>query len=809
MMKKKEKNKSSKRRITLRVFLGITLIGLSFLLFGATYILRLDAWNNFDASKILDVPKSVLIYDKDGQEVSVLSRTENRIPVSIDLVPDLVKKAFISAEDARFYEHNGIDIIRILGAAWEDIKAGSYVQGASTISQQLIKLSHLTPDKNIMRKLEEAILSYQMETQFEKDEILEMYLNYVYFGGGYYGIEAAARGYFGVHTEDLTVAQGAMLAGILKSPSNYAPHLDMEASVKRRNLILNLMHEYGYIDQQTCTQARSETVSLVHGKQTSQRGYYIDLALQQACEVLHVDMDELLTGGYRIHTALNSELQKYCETAFLNPELFPDQEGVQAAFVLVNTKTSGVEALMGGRESTNALEYNRAVQIRRQPGSVIKPIIAYAPALEEFDYTTVSMLLDEPTDFNGYQPSNFGNRYSGWVTMREAVSKSLNVPAVKVLAEIGVETGKNFAENLGIPFDQQDTSLALALGGFTYGVSPYQIAGSYAAFSAGGIYSTPSLVMRITSDEGEVLYEYQPEQKRVMSEENAYILTSMLESTIQTGTGKRLKTLDIPLAGKTGTTGEDEGGNRDAWMAAYNAEYAGAVWMGYDDASNGQALAQEVTGGTYPALILGNVFSKIYEEKQAPDFVMPDGVQEYKLDQYSLQESHVAVLANALTPQNAIVREVFRVGTEPQGVNEYWVIPSPPTHFSLTLDQTGRPVLSFEPVQTFILYQLFREDRFGNTVLLHEWPGSEGAIEYVDQTAQENEVYVYYVLPLHPQLRINDRPVTGPATQRLTIDLMDADQSREKFFLDIISDMEPISLLKRNDMGTFRCKINI
>ncbi len=763
--------KQKQRGVLKHVLLGCTLLCLSFMLFAAVFVLKLDAWNEFDPGKILDASECLILYDKDGKELSCLYGAQKviRIPVSLSAVPAHVKNALIAAEDARFYEHIGVDFIRILGAAWADIKAGAYVQGASTLSQQLVKLSHLTNEKVLSRKLEEAVLAYQMEQQFSKDEILEMYLNYVYFGGGYYGIEAAARGHFGVSAGELTVAQGAQLIGILKAPSRYAPHLNMENSISRRNLILELMEEYGYLDDDEVLAAKAEPVTLSSNIPEDERNYYIDEALRQACATLDVSMDELLTGGYRIYTGMDTALQAHAQTVLLDETCFPQgAEDAQAALVAINAQNGTVAAMMGGRKNTTALAFNRAVRIKRQPGSVIKPIIAYAPALEEKGYTTVSMVLDERTNFDGYAPDNFGDKYYGWVTLREAVLRSLNVPAVKVLSDIGVDKGMAFAKKLGITFAPEDRSLALALGGFTYGVSPMEIAGAYAAIAAQGAYSTPALNTKITDARGEVIYEYQPERTRVMSEGNAYILTSMLQSTIEEGTGRRLNDLSMQLAGKTGTNGLPNGGNRDAWMAAYNPEYSIAVWMGYDDDLSG-ALPNDATGGTYPALIIKSLFQYLYEDMAAPVFSMPDSVREYRLDGYTLNNQHVAVLANGLTPDKEVVREVFVAGTEPTDMSQYWIVPAPPSNISARLDPSGRPVIAFEPPEAFILYRLYREGADGTTVQLGEWPGSGGGITFTDEAAQPGDAYSYYVVGVHPQLVIAGKQVMGAASRRVTI----------------------------------------
>lgn len=761
------KNKGGILRALRWVLLLMVLAVLGFVLFMAAQLWDLDAWQDFDPANILGAQQSLILYDGENGEILRLHDKEDRVSIPLSDVPDLVQKAFISAEDARFYEHPGVDVIRIVGAAWADIKAGGYVQGASTISQQLIKLSHLTADKTISRKLEEAVLACQMETRYSKDEILEMYLNYVYFGGGYYGIEAAALGYFGVHAKDLSVAQGAMLAGILKSPSNYAPHLDFEASLARRDTVLSLMAEYGYLDDQGLADAKGETMVILHDGTASEEGrnYYVDAALQDAMEILQIDSETLLSGGYRIYTAMDSAIQNQCEAIFQQDDLFPGD--AQGAIVVQEAGTGLIRAMVGGRGAYDtAMAFNRATDIRRQPGSVIKPVIAYAPALEGYGYTAATMLLDEPTTFAEYSPRNFGNKYYGWVTLREAVTRSLNVPAVKVLSDIGVSAGKAFAQSCGIPFDPQDTSLTLALGGFTYGVSPLQIAGAYAAFASQGIYNTPTCIQRITDSTGKELYVYEPENRRVMSEQNAYILTSMLQSAIQEGTGHRLKDLDIPLAGKTGTVGEGEG-NRDAWMACYSADYAAAVWIGYDTSQDG-ALPQDATGGKYPALILEQLFQGLYQDRAPKEFSMPSGVNAYKLDKRTLEMFHEPVLATALTPSSAIQTEVFVEGTQPTAQSSYWVVPSPPGEFRVYLGGDGKPQIAFTGRESFAQYQLYRQKGTESPQLIKTWDG-KGAVTYGDDSALPGCTYTYYILPVHQEMNVGGEQVKGPATKKVTV----------------------------------------
>lgn len=763
---KKENRKGWPGRAVKWLTLAITLLSAAFLLFACVQVFELDALQDFDPDKILDVDQTLIFYDANNQEITRLHGAENRINIDIQSLPSHVTYAFIAAEDARFYAHPGVDVIRIFGAAWADLKAGSYVQGASTISQQLIKLSHLTAEKTMSRKLEEAVLAYRMEQIYSKDEILEMYLNYVYFGGGYYGIETAAQGYFGVPARALTTAQAAMLAGILKSPSAYAPHLDLEASIRRRDMVLGLMEEYGFISAEVCAEARAEKPHILHGTANYRRGYYVDAAFLEAARVLGLSTDELLTGGYRVYTAMDTALQARCEAAMEKEALFPAAD-VQAAVVVQHAGSGFVAALVGGRGESAAFSLNRATDIRRQPGSLIKPVLCYAPALEHGGYTAATMLLDEQTTFGDYTPGNFGAKYYGWVTLRQAATKSLNVPAVRLLSELGVENAKAFAAKMGIVFDETDSSLTLALGGFTYGVSPMMMAGAYNCFASGGVYHTPCLVRAITDAEGTPLYDAATAGERVMREQNAYILNSMLQSVVREGTGRRLGELEMALAGKTGTVGESEE-NRDAWMAAYNPEYTAVVWMGYDSAADG-ALPKEATGGKYPALLLGELFAYLYSEREAPEFTAPKGVVTVKLDAYSLQNRHTAALATALTPTNSILEEVFTAGSEPDTQSEYWTVPLPAGNFAVSMAE-AYPKIEFTPRQSEMTYKLYRRDQAGAVQCVGEWRGSRARVAYLDKETQAGMRYSYYVVPEHPALSINGKRITGPASATYTVE---------------------------------------
>lgn len=743
------------------LLLAVTAAAVLFLLCGAVKTLGMDRWVDFDVYRITGCDRTSIIYDGQSDVVTRLHGVQDRTWVSISELQPSTVYAFISAEDARFFEHEGVDVIRIAGAIVADIKAGSYVQGASTISQQLIKLSHLTSEKTISRKAEEAALAYEMERQYSKEDILEMYLNYVYFGGGYYGIEAAAEGYFGVHASDLTLDQSAMLAGILKSPSGYAPHINYAASINRRNNILRLMRDYGYITDDEKKQASARRPTILHDKNEEYSGYYTDAVTKSAAALMGITVDELIRGGYSIYSAMDSDIQHYCEEMFKNGELFPAEDS-EAAIVVLEPSTGMVVAMVGGRSYTGGISFNRATDIRRQPGSVIKPVIAYAPAFEYLNYTAADMILDEETTFADYTPSNYGNKYYGWVTVREAVTKSLNVPAVKTLSEVGVERAKDFAKRCGIEFDDKDDSLALALGGFTYGVSPLQIAGAYSCFASGGIYNTPTLIKKITDRNGLTVYEYRQDNRRVMSEANAYILTSMLKSVVTEGTGHRLNTLDIPIAGKTGTVGLANG-NRDAWMAGYTPEYTAVVWQGYDSDRLG-LLPSSATGGTYPALMLYELFNHIYPDGRSGDFEKPESVKQYSIDAKTLKKQHKVVLANAMTPQSSRVTEYFTEETAPEDVSGYWAVPGSAQNL-LAVREEGGVMVSFDCPDDFGMYTLWRSEAGKAEKPLMTWNGREGHIEYIDAAVKPGKGYRYRVTVKHEELLIGDEPVEGLTTR--------------------------------------------
>ncbi len=720
------------------------------------FVFDVGHWQQLDLQKILSAPQTSVLYDREGAYVARLQSSQVRYSVPLSSVPEDVQNAFLAAEDLRFYTHPGFDPVRIGGAIVANLKSQRFSEGASTITQQLVKLSHLSSQKTIGRKLEEIYLAVQLEARCTKAEILEMYLNYVYFGRGAYGIEAAAQTYFGVRASQLTLPQGACLAAIIKAPSQYAPHLHPEENRTRQQYILRTMAENGMIDEDALTRALSAELTvreLADGG--AAYGWYADAAMEEARTVLNITADELITGGYHLFTALDTRQQDLIDGEFEKKSSFPsdasDGTPVQGAMASVDVATGAVRALVGGRSYQVQRGFNRATQLRRQPGSALKPLAVYAPAIEYCGYTTASVLNDTPQSFGKYTPRNSGYKYYGNVTVRRALTLSLNVAAVSLLNEIGVENGRRYLSACGIPLDDKDANLSLALGAMTYGVSPVQLAAAYAPFANGGYYRAPYLIERIEDASGNVLYAHADEGRRILSEQSAYLMTSLLQSVTSSGTGAKLSGAGTPVAGKTGTVNMTGGGNRDIWMAAYNSEIATAFWMGFDNPDSQHRLAGWVSGGDHTAALATRFFRSYYANRTKPAFRSADGMVWLKIDRKSIELAGQPMLASSLTPKDYTFSEVFNAANRPWTESNVWSAPRSPSAFYVTHNQKGNPVLVITAADS-ALYRIQR-DCDGESIILNELGGTAGeTLYYTDARASLGVVYTYRVIPINQEL---------------------------------------------------------
>lgn len=751
-MAEKTKAGKAKKRIlmTLLIVLGL----LAVLAAGFVVIFDVPHWQRLDPDRLHALAQTSTLYDADGERMSELRGTENRRVISLSDVPEHTRQAFLAAEDLRFYTHRGVDVVRIFGALRSNLKSGSFAEGASTITQQLAKLTHLSNEKTIRRKLEEIWLALQIEQAYSKDEILEMYLNTVYFGRGAYGIQAAARAYFGVDAGELTLAQSASLAATIKAPSAYAPSSSPGANRTRRLYILATMLENGMITQQEHDEAAQESVwVLAQQEETQVDSWYADEALRESRQLLGLTADEVLSGGFSIYTACRPAIQQAADSAFADSSLFPanakDGTPVQGAMAVIDTDSGAIVAMVGGRDYAVRRGLNRATQMRRQPGSALKPLAVYGPALE-LGYTTASVLLDEKTDFGGYTPRNAGDRYYGRVTIRTALRNSLNTTAVRLLEEIGIDNGVKYLNRFGIPTEDSDRNLSLALGSMTYGVTPVELAAAYVPYANGGVYHEPYCVEKIVSADGRVLFERADSARRVTSEQNAYLMTSLLQSVVSNGTGTRLLSAGTPVAGKTGTVSMT-GGNRDIWMAAYTPELSVAVWMGFDQTDASHKIPNGTTGGRNTASLAAAFLKQVYSGRDKPEFTVPDGIVWLTIDKQALITRGSVVLASDSTPRDYRLSEVFAASNRPYAVSDLWNAPAAPSSFYVAHDAGGYPELHFKTASS-ARYRIQR-DAVGESIILTEIVAGSGQnLTYNDYSAQPGVLYTYRIIPIHEEL---------------------------------------------------------
>lgn len=576
----------------------------------------------------------------------------NHAFASIDSIPDYTKEAFISIEDKTFYQHHGVNYKRIVKAGINNLKSRSLKEGASTITQQLIKNTYLSSEKTFKRKIKEVAIAQKIEKTYAKDKILEFYLNKIYFGNNCYGIESASNYYFSKSAKDLSLEESCMLAGMIKSPAKYSPIKNYNNCIMRRNLVLSQMKEDGKINVQTYNLAKEKPILLtLNTDKINRLNSYSQGALDEAEMILGLPVRQIALNGYKIFTYQNQEKQVTLENAIKSQNIESDSAGI----VIDNDKCA-ISAYIGD-------SYYKVLESQRQPGSCIKPVLVYAPAINEDIIYPCTQLLDEKVTINDYSPKNVGNVYRGYVSAREALSKSINIPAVKVLSYIGIEKGKAYAEELGINFDEKDQSYTLALGGMTYGVNIAELAGAYTSFANNGYYKAPKFISFITDKNNKLVYINKTEGKRVLREDTAYLMTDMLKTCAKSGTAKRLADLETEIASKTGTVGKPNSKeNLDAWNISYTKDQTVGVWLGNLD---NQPISY--AGGNQPTEIVKNYFQSIDDESH---FVKPDSIVERAIDALELNENHRVMLASKLMPERYQQFELFSALNLPHDVSD-------------------------------------------------------------------------------------------------------------------------------------------
>ena len=638
------------------------LFGVAFYLYFAHDLPSIETLKNYKPSTI------TRFYSEDGEIIDKFF-IENREVISLERIPNHLVQAFISGEDARFFQHKGLDYIAILRALFKNIFSGEVVQGGSTITQQVVKSLLLSPERSFSRKIREAILAFKIEKYLSKDEILFLYLNQIYLGHGAYGVAAAAEDYFGKPVEELTLAESALLAGLPQAPSKHSPYNHPEQAKRRQTYVLHRMVEGGFISYGELMKALQTPLKL-----RSVRNPFIE-TVPHFVEYVRRYVEEkygkeaLYKNGLQVYTTIDTDCQRIAQEAVESglKEIEKRQKyssagmplTLEGALICLDLRTGYTKAVVGGRDFKRS-QFNRATQARRQTGSAFKPIV-YASALDK-GYTPASIIVDSPIVFvwgdKKWRPKNFNEKFSGPTTLRNGLTHSINVVTVKIAQNIGTDYIQEYAKKLGISSPLHD-NLSMALGSSS--ISLYELTKAYAVFANQGDSFSPIFIKKILDRDGNLLEENLPlfypkepsDEERILSPQTAYLMTHLLESVVQNGTGWRAKVLGRPVAGKTGTTDQF----LDAWFIGYTPELITGVWVGFDDE---RTLGENETGARVASPIWVTLMSKILKGRPIKDFPIPEGIEFTKINPKTGQMS---------LAKEAIL-ECFKEGTGPaQGVS--------------------------------------------------------------------------------------------------------------------------------------------
>ncbi|WP_079530098.1 penicillin-binding protein 1A [Halobacillus hunanensis] len=682
--KKGTKKPTFKRIVMILLTIGIVLM----IAVGGLFTYYIVTAPELNEEQLSD-PISSKLYDKNGDFITDLAGEQRRTKVSYNDLPPTLIDAVLATEDVRFFEHIGIDFRRIAAAVIANIKEGFGAEGASTITQQVVKRSFLSSDKTLKRKVQEQYLAVKLDQEYSKEKILEMYLNKIYYGQGAYGVAEAAQTYFGKNElSKLTLPEIAILAGLPQRPSAYNPYKNPELAKQRMSVVLSLMVQHGKISEEEAEKARQTNVEDLLAEQTERESPY-KAFIDQVREEVEAKMDgaNIYKDGLKIYTTLDPEAQKYVEQMLGKESTinWPDEK-VETGIAVTDTQTGAVRAIGGGRNYKEG-NFNYATDTQRQPGSTLKPITAYGPAIQYNKLSTYHQIKDEPIDINGYSPNNYDDRFRGWVSTRYALSRSLNIPAVKTLHETGIDKAQKFAEGLGINFKDDQMYLSDAIGGGNAEVSPLQLSGAYAAFGNEGVYNEPYTVRKVEVP-GQGTVDLKPEPKSAMNSYTAYMITSMLQTVMSEGTGTAANVPGLPEAGKTGTTNSetDDGTDivPDSWFSGYTTNYSISIWTGYP---KGYQNLSEATQDI-PKQLFKSVMSHISEGTETSDFQKPGSVEKVEVE----EGSRPAKLPSPYTPESRIVTELFHVDNTPSQVSQVFQKLEPVQDLSASYDTEAQAI---------------------------------------------------------------------------------------------------------------------
>ncbi|MCL6589795.1 MAG: PBP1A family penicillin-binding protein [Firmicutes bacterium] len=581
--------------------------------------------------KLPDPKQATIIYDIHRKEYTRLF-VENRLEIPLNQIPEKVKEAFLAVEDTRFYERSsGIDLRAIFRAIWVNIQGGAYLEGGSTITQQLARSVLLTQKKTLTRKIQEIFLALSIERNYTKSEILERYLNQICFGHGAYGIETASRLFFGKSVTQIQLHQIALLAGLPKNPTGYSPYNHPEAAKGRRSIVLDLMVKYNSITPSEAAAAKNMPLDVIPLAGPKRKApYFVDYIIRLLKGT--IDEEALYTAGYKIYTTIDPLAQEAAEEAIASfTDGKPDTKGIlqpQLALVAMDPRNGYIKAMVGGRDYANT-QLNRVDLSPRQSGSTIKPFV-YTAAIDSRLYTPSTIMMDEELEFatpqGPYKPRNYDGIFRGEITLRAALEQSINIIAIKLVDDLGASRVVKYARQMGLKnlvlstnSVNNDLNLSsLALGGLTKGVTPLELTAAYSPFANQGIYSEPMAVLEVKDGFGNTIFSANPHKQIAIPAATAYLVTDMMKGVILRGTGMQAN-IGRPAAGKTGTTSD----NNDAWFVGFTPDLLAGVWMGNDIKQNPN---QSPIGSGRAARIWRIFMEKALSQTPPSEFIPPAGI---------------------------------------------------------------------------------------------------------------------------------------------------------------------------------------
>lgn len=606
--------------ITLSIIIGLILI---LAIIGISYFFISTNDVKLDLSKLDGNYSNVKIFDDENRQIML--KNSNYTPIS-EVSPYIID-TFVSVEDKRFFKHKGIDITRMCSAAVKNIGSKSLKEGASTITQQLIKNTHLTNDKTFKRKLSEIRLALKLEKQLSKEQIMEKYLNNLYFGSGIYGVHDACLAFFDKLPADVNLSEAAILVGVVKNPAKNSPITNFDGAIDRQKVVFSVLKNNKTYDIKTIENAKNNEIILKNGLIYNKiYKSFINNALFESTLLLNMSEKEIASNGYKIVTYLNQELQEsiYNEMESCNN----DYNFVRAS---IDNNAMGVTSYI-----SNLAQLDK--DISRQAGSIMKPFSVFLPAYENNMINSLTQILDEKVDFNGYSPSNYNNVYHGYVSVKDAVAHSYNIPAVKLLNELGIDASVEFLSRYGINVNNKSKNLTLALGANS--ISPLKIASCYSSIANSGYFEDCKFVKQIIDSDGKIVYSRKNTSFQVVSQDINYLMLDNLFEVAKNGTGKKLKNLPYQIACKTGTVASSNGDNTDAWCCAITSKDTFIAW---DGAKQGDFLDKNHGGSSFPAMSVKDYADFVYRSEKPKDFDLPQDIFKLNVDYDKLQNEHIVI----------------------------------------------------------------------------------------------------------------------------------------------------------------------